>query len=173
MFDTTEPGARSKGDYGYGTPKELGTLLERRDAEVVLADRGRMISEITAELSRMVPGSHWEANRKESATHCGDFGSTVGQSYTSQHYTSSVAVSAALWDRASQSVIDVAAKYGYTEVSGRTENATDDQGKSLTLRDSDGGYLRFGSMDAANLYVRTGCYLTAEDKRQAREAAPK
>ncbi|WP_233213538.1 LppA family lipoprotein [Mycobacterium hubeiense] len=168
----SEPQVTGAGDYGYGTPGELGELLSRRDAEQVLADRDRMIAEITAELSRVVPGSAWTPNRDPQSTPCGDFGSTDGKSYTSRHYTSNVPVTAALWQTASQAIIDIAARYGYTHVQSRTENASDDNAKRLTIADDDGGVLTFGSSEAANLYVRTGCYLTAEDKRKARDAAP-
>lgn len=89
------------------------------------------------------------------------------------HYVSQVPVPASLWPQASQAVIDIAAKYGYTDVVDRTENPTDETPKDLTIRDADGGRLAFGSMKASTLQVTTGCYLTAEDKRLAREAAPK
>ena len=45
----------AEGDSGYGSPGELGELLKRRDAEQVLADRDRMVGEITTELARVVP----------------------------------------------------------------------------------------------------------------------
>ena len=163
----------AEGDYGYGTPEELGAILKRRDAEQVLAERDQMITEITTELSRVVPGSRWEPNRDPSNTPCGEFGSTDGRRYFSRHYTSDVAVAPALWDQASQTVIDIAAKYGYTNVTSRTEHATGDHAADLTIRDADDGRVSFGSMVAANLHVTTGCYLTAEDKRKALDAAPK
>lgn len=172
MFES-EPVVFGEGDYGYGIPEELNPLLERRDAEEVLADRDRMITEITTELTRIVPGSHYTARRTADSTPCGEFGSTDGNIYFSQHYTSKVPVPPALWEQASQAVIDIAAKYGYTDVTGRTENATADHATDLTIRDSDGGRLAFGSMEAASMQVTTGCYLTSEKKRQAREAAPK
>jgi hypothetical protein len=171
MFES-EPEVTGQGDYGYGTPAELGELLNRRDAEAVLADRDRMLAEITTALSTVVPGSQWLPNRSEDFTPCGEFGSTDGKIYFSRHYVSDVPVSAALWGRASQAVIDIAAKYGYTDVESRTEDATDDRASNLVIRDSDGGRLTFGSMEAASIYVGTGCYLTAEDKRRARESAP-
>lgn len=171
MFESeyTGPG---EGDYGYGVPEELQPLLDRRDAEDVLADRDRMIGEITAELSRIVAGSQWLPNRDERSTGCGDFGSTDGNVYFSRNYVSQVPVTAALWPAASQAVIDIAARYGFTDITGRTENATDDQAKDLTIGDEHGGRVAFGSMVAASLQVTTGCYLTAENKRKAREAAP-
>ncbi len=46
------------------------------------------------------------------------------------------------------------------------------QSRFVTLRDHDGGVLSFGAVEASSGYVKTGCYLTAEDKRKAREAAP-
>lgn len=172
MFESEYTG-RADGDHGHGTPGELGELLHRRDAEDVLADRDRMITEITTELTRIVPGSEWLPNRKASETPCGDFGSTRGRSYISRHYTSKVPVPAELWDEASQAVIDIAARYGYTDVISHTENPSDDHAKDLVIEDGEGGRLAFGSMVAASMYVGTGCYLTAEDKRKAREAAPK
>lgn len=168
----SEPQVTGEGDYGYGTPAELGELLNRRDAEAVLADRDRMIAQITAELSKIVPGSQWRPNREEDFTPCGEFGSTDGRVYFGRNFVSEVPVSAALWDRASQAVIDIAARHGYTDVQSRTENPTDEASKDLIIRDSDGGRLAFGSMVNATLQVTTGCYLTAEDKRKAREAAP-
>ena len=171
MFESEYTGP-AEGDYGYGTPNELGTLLERRDAEDVLADRDRMIDEITTELSGIVPGSRWLPHRDERSTHCGDFGSTDGTIYFGRNYVSEVPVSAALWPQASQAVIDIAARYGYTDITSRTVNATDDTAKDLTIRDQNAGRVAFGSMVAATLQVTTGCYLTAEQKRQAREAAP-
>ncbi|WKG02331.1 LppA family lipoprotein [Mycolicibacterium sp. HK-90] len=172
MFDTMAP-VKGEGDYGYGVPEELEPLLARRDAEEVLADRDRMIAESSTELTRIVPGSQWQPHRSEDSVHCGDFGSTNGQRYFSRHYTSDVPVHAALWNQASQAVIDIAARYGYTDVTSRTENATNDQATDMTIRDADGGRVAFGSMAAASFQVTTGCYLTAEEKRQAREAAPK
>ncbi|WP_254849153.1 LppA family lipoprotein [Mycobacterium sp. GA-1841] len=167
------PPVKGEGDYGYGTPKELGALLERRDAEEVVAERDRMIAEITTELSRIVPGGNWLRDSEGTRTPCGEFGSTDGRIDFGPHYTSDVPVPAALWHQASQAVIDIAAKYGYTDVTSRTENATDDNPKDLTIRDPDSGRLAFGSMKASTLQVTTGCYLTAEAKRQARDAAPK
>lgn len=171
MFDTVPP-VKGEGDYGYGTPKELGALLERRDAEQVIADRDRMIDEIGTELARIVPGARWLPDGEPHSTACGEFGSTHGNIYFSPHYVSQVPVPAALWDRASQTVIDIAARYGYTEVVSRTENATDDVARDLTIRDADSGRLAFGSMQASTMYVGTGCYLTAEQKQQARDAKP-
>lgn len=171
MFDTMPP-VQGEGDYGYGTPKELGALLERRDAEAVLAERDRMISELTAELSRLVPGSRWEPRRSEDSVHCGDFGSTDGQRYFGQNWVSEVPVPAARWEQVSQAVIDIAARYGYTDIIGRTENPTGDESTDLTIRDSEDGRLSFGSQANAVLQVITGCYLRAEDKRKAREAVP-
>ncbi|WP_235654095.1 LppA family lipoprotein [Mycolicibacterium houstonense] len=172
MFDTMPP-VKGEGDYGYGTPKELGALLARRDAEEVLADRDRMITEITAELSQIVPGGNWLRDSEGTSTPCGEFGSTDGEIDFGPHYVSQIPVPASLWPRASQAVIDIAAKYGYTDVTSRTENATDETHKDLTIRDADGGRLAFGSLEASTMQVTTGCYLTAEDKRKAREAAPK
>ncbi|WP_233152746.1 LppA family lipoprotein [Mycobacterium sp. NS-7484] len=156
MFESRYEGP-AEGDYGYGTPKELGALLERRDAEEVLADRDRMITEITTELSRIVPGGNWLRDSEGTSTPCGEFGSTYGEIDFGPHYTSDVPVPAALWHRASQAVIDIAAKYGYTNVTSRTENATDDNPKDLTIRDPDSGRLAFGSMKASTLQVTTGC----------------
>lgn len=169
----TEPGARAKGDYGYGTPKELGALMERRDAEEVLADRDRMLNEITTKLSLTVPGSQWVPHREQRRSGCGEFGSTYGERVFGQIFTSETAVPAALWNQASQAVVDIAARYGYTNVTGRTENPVGDESTDLTITDSDGGRLSFGSQANAVLQVVTGCYLTAENKRKAREAAPK
>jgi Lipoprotein confined to pathogenic Mycobacterium len=171
MFESEYEGP-GEGDHGYGTPEELRPLLARRDAEQVLADRDRMITEITTELARIVPGSQWLPHRSEDRTPCGDFGSTHGRVYFGRQYASEKPVPAALWGQASQAVIDIAARYGYTEVTSRTEHATDDHATDLTIRDSDSGRVAFGSMVAASLQVTTGCYLTAEDKRKAREAAP-
>ena len=171
MFDTN-PAATAEGDYGYGSPGELEPLLERRDAEQALADRDRMIYEITAELSRVVPGTKWEPNRTAGSTPCGAFGSTQGKTYVSEHFFSEVPIPAALWDRASQAIIDVAARYGYTDVKSRTENASDEKAQNLVIADGDGGGLSFGSKVSASGYVKTGCYLTADEKRKARDAAP-
>lgn len=168
----TNPPATAEGDYGYGSPGELSPLLERRDAEQVLAERDRMIGDITAELARVVPGTQWRPHRTATSTPCGEFGSTDGKTYISRHFFSETPVPAASWARASQAIIDIAAKYGYTEVKSRTENATDDKATDLTIADADGGVLSFGSMVSASGYVKTGCYLTAEDKRKARDAAP-
>jgi hypothetical protein len=168
----TNPSPVADGDYGYGSPGELAPLLQRRDAEEVLADRDRMIAEITAELSRVVPGSQWLPKRTPTTSPCGDFGSTDGRIYFSQKFVSAAPVPAALWDEAAQAVIDVAARYGYTDVVSRTDNATDGKAANLEIADADGGVLSFGSMAAATVSVNTGCYLTAEDKRKAREAAP-
>ncbi|MGV0837443.1 LppA family lipoprotein [Mycolicibacterium thermoresistibile] len=170
MFESGYTGP-AEGDYGHGTPDELGELLNRRNAEEVLADRDRMITDITTELTRVLPGSSWSPTSESSWSHCGEFGSTAGRYFTSAHYTSDLPVPAAKWDQASKAVIDIAAEYGYTEVQ-NTENPTDDQARRLVITDNHGGTLTFGSMEAANLYVRTGCYLTAEDKRKARDAAP-
>ncbi|KRD09523.1 hypothetical protein ASE48_05620 [Mycobacterium sp. Root265] len=167
MFDTMPP-VTGEGDHGYGTPEELGTLLERRDAEQVIADRDRMIGEITTALGDIVPGARWLPHGEPHSSVCGDFGSTDGSIYFSPHYVSKVPVPAALWDQASRTVIDIAAKFGYTDVVSRTENATDDVAKDLTIRDADNGRLAFGSMQASTMYVGTGCYLTAEQKQQAR-----
>lgn len=172
MFESEYTG-RAEGDYGYGTPEELSTLLARRDAEAVLADRDRMITEITAELSRIVPGSTWLPNRDERSSECGEFGSTDGERYFGRNWVSKVPVPAAEWERVSQAVIDIAAKYGYTDVTGRSENPVGDEATDLTIRDSEDGRLAFGSQANAVLHVTTGCYLTAENKRLAREAAPK
>jgi hypothetical protein len=172
MFDSNPP-STGEGDRGHGTPGELGVLLERRDAEQVLADRDRMIAELMAELTRVVPGSQWRLNRAASSTPCGEFGSTDGKTYTSKHFVSDTPVPAALWDQASQAVVDIAARYGYTDVTSRTENATDGAARNLDIADADGGVLTFGSVAASSGYVKTGCYLTAEDKRKARDAAPK
>lgn len=171
LFDTTPP-VTGEGDYGYGTPEELGPLLERPDAEQAIAERDRMIGEITAELTRMLPGSRWEPRRDEDAVHCGDFGSTAAKRYFSRHFTSEIPVPAARWDEVSQAVIDIAARYGYTEVTSRTENPTGDDAMDLTIRSDDDGRVAFGSVVAASLQVTTGCYLTAEQKRHARDAAP-
>ena len=173
LMDEPEYTGRGEGDYGYGTPKELGTLLNRRDAEDAIADRDRMITEITAELARVVPGTEWRPNRDPLIGTCGDFGSTNGQTYTSRHYVSDLPVPAKLWQTASQTVIDIAARYGYTNIIERSENPKDGESVDLSLSDPDGGYFTFGSMKAATLYARTGCYLTAEEKRKARDAAPK
>lgn len=132
-----------------------------------------MITEITTELSRIVPGSTWLPNRDERSSECGEFGSTDGERYFGRNSVSKIPVPAALWDRASQAVIDIAAKYGYTDVIGRTQNPVGDAATDLTIRDGDDGRLSFGSQANAVLQVTTGCYLTAEDKRLAREAAPK
>jgi Lipoprotein confined to pathogenic Mycobacterium len=167
MFDTMPP-VKGEGDHGYGTPEELGTLLERRDAEQVIADRDRMIGEISTALADIVPGARWLPHGEPHSSVCGDFGSTDGSIYFSPHYVSKVPVPAALWDEASRTVIDIAAKFGYTDVVSRTENATDDVAKDLTIRDADNGRLAFGSMQASTMYVGTGCYLTAEQKQQAR-----
>ncbi|BBX29592.1 LppA family lipoprotein [Mycolicibacterium alvei] len=172
MFESEYTGP-AEGDYGFGTPKELGALLSRRDAEEVLADRDRMITEVTTELSRIVPGSTWLPNRDERSSECGEFGSTDGERYFGRNWVSKVPVPAALWDRASQAVIDIAARHGYTDVTGRTENPVGDESTDLTIADSEGGRLSFGSQVNAVLQVVTGCYLTAENKRLAREAAPK
>jgi hypothetical protein len=172
MLDTN-PSPFAEGDYGYGSPGELEPLLERRDAEQVLADRDRMISEITAELSRIVPRSQWLPRRSPTTSPCGEFGSTKGKTYISRHYVSEVPIDAEHWERASQAVIDIAARYGFTDVRGSTDSATDEKAKSLAIGDADGGELTLGSMVAASILVKTGCYLTAEDKRKAREAAPK
>lgn len=172
MFESGYQGP-AEGDYGYGAPEELEPLLARRDAEEVLADRDRMITEITAELSRIVPGGNWLRDSEGTSTPCGEFGSTDGEIHFGPHYVSQIPVPASLWPRASQAVIDIAAKYGYTDVTSRTENATDETHKDLTIRDADGGRLAFGSMEASTMQVTTGCYLTAEAKRQARDAAPK
>lgn len=169
MFESEYQGP-AEGDSGHGSPAELGVLLERRDAEEVLADRDRMIGEMTTELSRIVPGSRWLPNRDERSSHCGDFGSTDGNIYFSRNYVSEVPVSAALWPQAAQAVIDIAARYGFTDVTGRTENPTDDEAKDLTISDAYGGRVAFGSMVAASLQVTTGCYLTAEAKRATRGA---
>lgn len=171
MFESQYTGP-AEGDFGYGSPGELGELLKRRDAEQVLADRDRMVGEITAELARVVPGSLWLPHRAEDRTPCGDFGSTDGRIYFGRQYVSKKPVPAALWDRASQAVLDIAARYGFTEVTSRTDKPADDQAKNLTIVDEHGGRVAFGSMVAASLQVTTGCYLTAEDKRKAREAAP-
>jgi Lipoprotein confined to pathogenic Mycobacterium len=170
MFESEYTGP-AEGDSGYGSPAELGELLNRPDAEQVLADRDRMVGEITAELARIVPGSVWQPHRSEDRTPCGDFGSTDGRIYFGRQYVSEKPVPAALWDQASQAVIDIAARYGFTEVTSRTANAADDQAKDLTVTDKHGGRVAFGSMVAASLQVTTGCYLTAEDKRKARDAA--
>ncbi|MBU9766501.1 hypothetical protein FR943_21990 [Mycobacterium sp. TNTM28] len=172
MFESEYQGP-AEGDYGYGAPAELEPLLARRDAEEVLADRDRMITEITAELSRIVPGSTWLPNRDERSSECGEFGSTDAERYFGRNWVSKVPVPAALWDQASQAVIDIAAKYGYTDVTGRSENPVGDQATDLTISDSEDGRLSFGSQTNAVLQVVTGCYLTAENKRKAREAAPK
>ncbi|OBG80067.1 hypothetical protein A5699_01140 [Mycobacterium sp. E802] len=172
MFESEYEGP-AEGDYGYGAPEELEPLMARRDAEEVLADRDRMIAEIITALSKIVPGAQYIARREPAASQCGDFGSTFAKQYFSQHFTSSTPVPAPLWNKASQAVIDIAAKYGYTNVTSRTENATGDHANDLTIRDSDGGRLAFGSMEASSIQVTTGCYLTADEKRQARDAAPK
>lgn len=172
MFESKYEGP-AEGDYGYGAPEELAPLLARRDAEEVLADRDRMITEITTELSRIVPGSTWLPNRDERSSECGEFGSTDGERYFGRNWVSKVPVPAALWDRASQAVIDIAAKYGYTDVAGRSQNPVGDESTDMTIRDSEDGRLSFGSQANAVLQVTTGCYLTTENKRLAREAAPK
>lgn len=172
MFESKYEGP-ADGDYGYGSPKELGVLLTRRDAEEVVADRDRMIAEITAALPKIVPGAQYIARREPAASQCGDFGSTFGKQYFSQHFTSRTPVPASLWNKASQAVIDIAAKYSYTNVSSRTENSTGDHANDLTIQDSEGGRLAFGSAKASSMQVTTGCYLTAEAKQQARDAAPK
>lgn len=89
----------AEGDYGHGVPEELQPLLERRDAAEVIAERDRMIDEITAELSGIVPGSRFVPRREPGESVCGDFGSTDGSSYFSPHYPSPAPISAALWDR--------------------------------------------------------------------------
>ncbi|MGW4101287.1 LppA family lipoprotein [Mycobacterium sp. NPDC004974] len=172
MFESEYKGP-AEGDYGFGTPEELGTLLGRRDAEEVLADRDKMITEITTELSRIVPGSRWLPHREERSSNCGEFGSTDGERYFGQNFVSEVPVPATLWEQASQAVIDIAARHGYTNVTGRTENPVGDESTDLTITDSEDGRLSFGSQTNAVLQVVTGCYLTAENKRKAREAAPK
>ncbi len=172
MFEPRYTGP-DKDDYGYGTPKELSTLLARRDAEDVIADRDRMMNEIATELATIVPGGQWLPDSQPRSTGCGEFGSTKGEIYFSPHYTSKVPVPAALWNRATQAIIDIAAKYGYTKVSGGPGNVSEDAHNGMTITDADGGRFTFGSMEASSMYVGTGCYLTAEDKRQAREAAPK
>ncbi|MDX1880669.1 LppA family lipoprotein [Mycolicibacterium sp. 141076] len=173
MFESGYQGGPVEGDYGYGTPQELGTLLARRDAEDVLADRDRMMTEIADALAAIVPGGQWLPDDKPGSTGCGDFGSTKGNIYFSPHYTSKVPVPAALWNRATQAIIDIAARYGYTNVTGGPGDVTDDEHKGLVITDADGGRFTFGSAKASSMYVGTGCYLTAEDKRKAREAAPK
>lgn len=172
MWSESEFPDKAEGDYGYGSPAELGELLNRRDAEEVLAERNRMVTEIITELARLVPGSHWLPSDEEDSTQCAEFGSTKGRVYFSPHYMSEMPIPAALWGRAAQAVIDIAARYGYTDVAACSENATGDRALNLTIRDGDGGRLSFGSMAKASLYVGTGCCLTAEDKRQARAAAP-
>ena len=172
MFESGYQGGPVEGDYGYGSPNELGPLLDRRDAEQVLAERDQMITEITTALSEIVPGSHWQPRRKEDSVHCGDFGSTNGKRYFSRHYAWQEPIPATLWDQASQAVIDIAAKYGYTNAS-RSENVGDDDRKSVTITDDEGGRYTLGSMYSSNFNVVTGCYLTAEDKRKALDAAPK
>ncbi|MGW0159317.1 hypothetical protein ACWDUN_08325 [Mycobacterium sp. NPDC003323] len=72
---------------------------------------------------------------------------------------------------AAHAVVDIAARYGYTDAQ-RTEDATDEQAKNITITDGEGGRLTLNSMEAATFYVGTGCYLTAEKKQRARDAAP-
>lgn len=173
MFGSTSYTGRAKDDYGYGTASELQPLLARRDLEEVLAERDRLITEIIAELSRLMPGSQWLPNRTESSVICGDYGSTKGERYFGRNWVSKMPVPADQWQRISQAVIDIAAKYGYTTIVGRSENPVGDEATDLIIKDSEDGRLAFGSQAAAVLQVVTGCYLTAENKRKAREAAPK
>lgn len=160
------------GDYGYGIPSELGPLLDRRDVEVVLADRDLMMTQITAELSRVVPGTQWQPEGESTYTPCGAYGSTDGRTYVSPHYVSKVPIPVDLWDRASQAVVDVAARHGYTKVTSRTQNASADQAANLEIADGEGGVFTLLSLEATSMYVKTGCHLTADDKRKARDAAP-
>ena len=173
MFGSTSYTGRAKDDYGYGTASELQPLLARRDAEEVLAERDRMIGDIIAELARVMPGSQWFPNRNETSVICGDYGSTKGSRYFGRNWVAKMPIPADQWQRISQAVIDVAAKYGYTKVESRSQNPVGDQATDMIITDSEDGRLAFGAQVATVLQVTTGCYLTAEDKRQAREAAPK
>ena len=148
----------------FGTSKASVSLLDRRDAEQVLADRDRMVTEISAALARTVPGTQWRATKKEFSTGCGEGYSADGNLYFGPHYSATAPIPDSSWDQAAQVFTDIAAKYGYTDAS---RNA---QYQTVTIKDADGGRLL---LVAEFFDITTGCFLTAEEKRKARDAAPK
>jgi hypothetical protein len=172
--DMTES-KESLGDYGFGTAAELGELMKRPDAEQVLDQLHGMVTAVAASLTTAVPGSAWLPSNAESKTHCGEFGSTQGNRYTSQRFQSMVPIPPQLWEAASQAVIVAGAKFGYRKVGFRTENAREGAPSNLEIFSDDGygGRLWLGTDDYANFYVNTGCFLTAKAKQRARDAAPK
>ena len=159
------------GDYGHGTSKELGELLQRADAEQVLADRDRMLGEMASTLSVLIPGSRWEPHGDGDVSPCSEFGSTRGRMYYSPLFTSAVPVPAGLWDRAADAVVDIARRHGYTAVAARTQAPADGQLTNLDIKNAVGGYVTFGSDVQANFRATTGCYLTVKAKKDARDAA--
>ncbi|MGL4305587.1 MAG: LppA family lipoprotein, partial [Mycobacteriaceae bacterium] len=81
-----EPSLYAPGNYGYGIPEELNELLQRDNAETILAQRDAMITTITTALTHLMPGSTWKPSRKGDNVSCGEFGSTHGQRYSSDIY---------------------------------------------------------------------------------------
>ncbi|MGL4305588.1 MAG: LppA family lipoprotein [Mycobacteriaceae bacterium] len=166
------------GDYGYGTSKELNELLQRDNAETILAQRDAMITTITTELTHLMPGSTWKPSRKGDSFSCGEFGSTQGQIYSSPNYISEVMLPGKLWDTAADLVTTLAAPYGYTTITTRTpqEDALLDDGTNhiarLVINGPYSSTLEFGSLEQALLQVTTGCFLTAADKQAALDHKP-
>ena len=155
----------------HGSSAELDELLRRPDAETVLAEQDRMLAEISAALSRIIPGSRWEPSNTRSDVACAEFASTRGLKYYSALYTSPTPVPPELWDASSDAVIDIARRFGYTAEVSRTPAPGPGQVANLDIRDTVGGYVTFGSQQAASFGATTGCYLTAADKQAARADA--
>ena len=144
----------------FSTPKDPTAPLDRRDAEQVLADRDRMVTEISAALARVAPGTQWRAENKELVTGCGEGHHIDGNLYFSPRYGSELRIPEARWDQAVQTVIDIAAKYGYTDVFRGTEHV------NLQIEDADGNRLL---LLTGFFTVDTECLMTAEEKREYRE----
>ncbi|MGE2833848.1 LppA family lipoprotein [Mycobacterium sp. SMC-4] len=163
MADSPAPSASGE----PGTSAELDELLQRPDAETVLADQDRMLAEIAAALTRIIPGSRWEPTNARSDVACAEFASTRGLKYYSPLYTSPTPVPPELWIASSDAVIEIARRHGYTGEVTRSPAPGPGQVSNLDVHDAVGGYVTFGSQKAASFGATTGCYLTAADKQAA------
>ncbi|MGL4305589.1 MAG: LppA family lipoprotein [Mycobacteriaceae bacterium] len=165
------------GDYGYGTSKELNELLQRDNAETILAQRDAMIATITTELTHLMPGSTWKPSfhrKYDETTPCGEFGSTQGQIYSTPLFASEIPVIIESWNTIADNIIRLAQPFGYTTVSSRTslKDAIEHTVVNLIIRDAYGSTLNFGSYKQASLRVTTGCFLTAAAKQAALDHKP-
>ncbi|MEK8073571.1 LppA family lipoprotein [Rhodococcoides navarretei] len=117
----------------------------------------QMQEDIKAAISALVPGLEWSTTRTRSESPCSaPYSNTPGIEVKLLPYSSDTPIPPDRWAAVLEAVDSIAVANGFDGVD---LNREDEQRRSVSMRDADGGRILLGAGGRTALMITTGCYL--------------